>query len=256
LLVRVSFYEPAGGRGFFVPGTWTMNNFAAVTDAVGRRLIGFTAAFGAAVAAASVGLGYPLALFIRGLGPTVRRVAVAAVLLPKLASALVVMFGLQQLLSAAGPVSRGLVTLGVVPESVTLSRSVFAAALGEVYLVLPYAVLVLLIQLGRIDPAVEAAARGLGAGRWQAFRRVTLPLSVPGLVLAGQLGLMWGVGAFLGPMLLANPADGTLAVEVHRQAFDRQNWPRAAAGAVVLTLTAAALGAVFALVARRGGGGR
>ncbi|MBX9580703.1 MAG: ABC transporter permease subunit [Gemmataceae bacterium] len=256
LLVRVSLYEPAGGRGFFVPGTWTGDNFAAATDHAGLRLLGFTAAFGAAVAATAVALGYALALFIRSLGPTARRVAVAAVLLPKLASALVVMFGLRQLLSAAGPVSRGLVALGVVAEPVTLSRNVFAALAGEVYLVLPYAVLVLLIQLGRIDPAWEAAARGLGASRWQAFRRVTLPLSVPGLVLAGQLGLMCGVGAFLGPMLLANPADQTLAVEVHRQAFDRQNWPRAAAGAVVLTLTAAGLGALFALAARRSGGGR
>ena len=256
LLVRVSLYEPADGRGFFVPGTWTTANFAAVLDPAGLRLLAFTALFGAAVAAASVTLGYPLALFIRGLGPTVKRIAVGAVLLPKLASALVVMFGLQQLLSSAGPVSRGLVALGVVPEPVTLSRSVFAALVGEVYLVLPYAVLVLLIQFGRIDPAWEAAARGLGAGRWQAFRRVTLPLSVPGLVLAGQLGLMWGVGAFLGPMLLANPADQTLAVEVHRQAFDRQNWPRAAAGAVVLTLAAAGLGFVFAFAARRLGGGR
>ncbi|MBX9624987.1 MAG: ABC transporter permease [Gemmataceae bacterium] len=256
LLVRVSLYEPADGRGFFTPGTWTLDNFVAVADPAGLRLLGFTAAFGAAVAAASVGVGYPLALFVRSLGPTAKRIAVAAVILPKLASALVVMFGLQQLLSAAGPVSRALVALGVVPEPVTLSRSVFAALLGEVYLVLPYAVLVLLIQLGRIDPAWEAAARGLGAGRWQAFRRVTLPLTVPGLVLAGQLGLMWGVGAFLGPMLLANPADQTLAVDVHRQAFDRQNWPRAAAGAVVLTLSAAGLGAAFAVAARRLGGGR
>lgn len=255
LLVRVSLYEPADGRGFYAPGTWTTANFAAVTDPAGLRLLGFTARFGAAVALASVGLGYPLALFIRSLGPTSRRIAVGAVLLPKLASALVVMFGLQQLLSA-GPVSRGLVALGGVAGLVTLYRSAFVTLLGEVYLVFPYAVLVLLIQLGRVDPAWEAAARGLGAGRWQVFRRVTLPLSVPGLVLAGQLGLMWGVGAFLGPLLLANPADQTLAVEVHRQAFDRQNWPRAAAGAVLLTLTAAGLGALFAAAARGLGGGR
>src|SRR6185312_11921980 len=99
-----------------------------------------------------------------------RVLAFAAVLLPKLASVLVILFGLQQLLSAAGPLSWLLVTLGIVSEPVTLSRTLFAALLGEVYLILPYAVLILFVQLARIEPALEAAALGLGATRWQTFR--------------------------------------------------------------------------------------
>ncbi len=234
LLLRVSLYEPASGRGFFTPGTWTLENFATVLDRYGVRLLAFTTAFGIGVAAVSVSVGYPLAMFIRSLSETARRVAVAGVLLPKLASVLVVVFGLQQLLSAAGPVSQFLVVTGVVNEPVTLSRSLFAAVLAEAYLILPYAVLVLLIQLQRIDPTLEAAARGLGASRWAAFRRVTLPMSLPGMILAGQLGLVWGMGAFLGPMFLGGPEQVTLSVEVYRQAFEYNRWPRAAAGAVVL----------------------
>ena len=208
LLARMSLYAPAGGRGYYLPGTWTTANLAAVADAFGLRLLGFTVLFGCGVAVVSVAVGYPLALFIRALTRPARRVAVAVLLAPKLASALVVMFGLQQLLSAAGPVSRSLVAVGAVDEPATLSRTLGAALLGEVYLVLPYAALVILLQFGRIDPAVEAAARGLGAGRWQAFRRVTLPLSLPGVALAGQLALMWGVGAFFGPLFLGSPGRG------------------------------------------------
>ena len=248
LLARVSLYEPPAGRGYYAPGTWTTANYAAATDADGLTLLAFTAGFAGTVAAAAVAVGFPLALFIRSLGPTGRRAAVGVVLLPKLASALVVMFGLQQLLSAAGPVGRGLALAGY-PGGVT--KTLVAAVIGEVYLVLPYAVLILLIQLGRIDPALQAAARGLGAGRWQAFRRVTLPLAAPGLVLAGHVGLMWGAGAFLGPMLLANPADETLAVAVYRQASPpRNDWPGAAASAVLLTLTAGGLVAAFGVVSR------
>lgn len=234
LLARMSLYAPATGRGFYQPGTWTAANFAAATDGFGLRLIGFTVLFAAGVAVMAVAAGYPLALFLRSLTPTARRVGVAVLLAPKLASALVVMFGLQQLLSAAGPLSKLLVAVGLVGEPVTLSRTLGAALLGEVYLVLPYAALVILLQLHRIDPNIEAVARGLGASRWQAFRRVTLPLSLPGVVVAGQLAFMWGVGAFLGPLLLGGPERTTLAVEVERQAFQYGQWPRAAAGAVLL----------------------
>jgi ABC-type spermidine/putrescine transport system permease subunit I len=251
LLLRVSLYEPAMSRGFFTPGTWTLANFAAVLDRYGLRLLGFTTVFGIGVAAVSVSVAYPLAFLIRSLSEISRRVAVAGVLLPKLASVLVVVFGLQQLLSAAGPVSQFLVVTGVGSEPVTLSRTLFAAVLTEAYLILPYAVLVLLIQLQRIDPTLEAAARGLGAGRWGAFRRVTLPLSLPGVVLAGQLGLVWGMGAFLGPMFLGGPEQVTLSVEVYRQAFEYNRWPRAAAGAVVLLVAVGGCLGGYSVVTRR-----
>ena len=78
LLVRVSLYEPAAGRGFFTPGTWTLAGYRAVTDGHGLGLLGFTVLFGAAVAVVSVLLGYPLALFVRALSPRWRRVALAA----------------------------------------------------------------------------------------------------------------------------------------------------------------------------------
>ena len=251
LLVRVSLYEPATGRGFFTPETWTAGNFAAVLDGFGARVLAFTIGFGAGVAVVSVAVAYPLALFVRSLSPTSQRIAVAAILLPKLANVLVVVFGLQQLLSASGPVSRCLVAVGVVVEPVTLSRTLFAATLGEAYLILPYAVILMLIQLWRIDPSLELAARGLGASRWAVFRRVTLPLSLPGVVLAGELGLVWGMGAFLGPMLLGGPDQTTLSVEVHRQAFEYARWPRAAAGAVVLVVAVAVCLGAYSFLTRR-----
>src|SRR4051812_24870856 len=102
LLARVSLYEPGRGRGFFAPGTWTPGNYAAVTDGYGLGLLGYTLLFGAAVAALAVLVAYPFALLLRGLSRPWRRLALAAVLLPKLASALVILFGLQQLLGDAG----------------------------------------------------------------------------------------------------------------------------------------------------------
>jgi len=248
LLVRVSLYEPSHGRGFFAPGTWTMENYAAVTDADGLGRLGFTVAFGAGVAALTLIVSYPIALFIRSRTAAWQAVALGAVLLPKFANALVLLFGLQQLLGPAGPVAR---SASVVVEPPRLTRNLAGALIGETYLVAPYAVLVLVVHLARIDPALTAAARGLGASRIRAFRRVTWPLSVPGVLLAGYLALMWGLGSFLGPMLLGGPEQTTLSVEVHRQAFEYGRWPRAAAGAVLLVATVGLTLAAYATVTRR-----
>lgn len=223
LLLRVSLYEPAGGRGFYTAGTVTGENFASLFEPDGRALVRFTVLFAVAVAVTTLVVGYPLALFVRSLTPRRQSLALALILLPKTAGMLATLFGLQRM----------------------LPRGLFAAVVAEVYLILPYAVLVLVVQLRAIDPALTAAARGLGAGRWQAFHRITLPLSLPGVLLTAELGLMWGLAAFLGPLFLGGPAETTLSVEVHRQAFEYGRWPRAAADAVgLLVLTLAALLAV------------
>jgi ABC-type spermidine/putrescine transport system permease subunit I len=254
LLLRVSLYEPAGGHGFFVPGTWTGANFAAITDRYGWSLLGFTFLFGTGVALLTVLVAYPLALFIRSLTPAGQKIALAVVLLPKLASVLVIVFGLQQLLGSSGPVNWLLLGTGVIEEPAHLVRNLFGSLIGEAYLILPYAVLVVVVQLLGIDTNLEAAARGLGASRWQTFGRVTLPLSFPGLILAGQLGLVWGLGAFLGPLFLGGPGENTLSEEIYRQAFEYSRWPRAAAVAVLLmavVVLALAVSSFLAYFSRR-----
>lgn len=229
LLARVSLCEPPRGRGFYAEGTWTLANYADITDAYGLRMLAYTVAFGVAVASLALLLAYPLALFVHSLRGGWRWLALSAVLLPKFASALVILFGIRQMLG------RGLGT----------------AVLAESLLILPYAVLVLFVQLGRIDPSLAPAARGLGATQWQIFARVTLPLSLPGTALAGQLSLLWGMGAFLGPMLLGGPDETTLAVEVHQQALEYGRWPRAAALAVLLSAAVGACLLLTSLLTRR-----
>lgn len=249
-LFRVSLFEPPRGRGFYSPGSWTGENYAAVLDGHGRGLLGFTLLFGVGVSLGTLVIAYPTALFVRNLPGRAHGPALGLILLPKLAGPLVTLFGLQQLLSATGPVCRVISAITGTDSPPTLTRNLFGAVCGEAYLILPYAVLVLYLQLRRIDPLLETAARGLGASRGQVFRRVTLPLSVPGLVLTGQLGLMWGLAAFLGPQLLGGPDETTLSVEIHRQAFEYGRWPRAAAGAVLLLVTTGGCLAGYAALTR------
>jgi ABC-type spermidine/putrescine transport system permease subunit I len=257
LLVRVSLYEGGGrsgfgiGGGFYTPGTWTVQAYRTLlTETYFREVWAFTVALGVGVAGATLAVAYPLSLFIHRLPPWPKRLALTAVILPKLANVLVLVYGLELLLGNAGPVNGLLVGLGAVSEPVAFYHNVPGVLIGETYLILPYAVLVLVATLDGIDPTLVPAARGLGAGPVRAFWRVTLPLSASGIALAGLLGLVWALGAFIGPALLGGPQELTLAVEVQRQTFENVNWPRGAATAVLMLVTLAACLTLYRLPAK------
>jgi ABC-type spermidine/putrescine transport system permease subunit I len=258
LLLRVSLTESGGGSAVYRPGTWSAHAYAELLgERFGRGVVAFTVALGVGVAALSVLIGYPVALFIHSLPRRAKVLALGVVVLPKLANVFVVLYGVNLLLGNAGPVNRTLVALGAASEPLLLTHNLIGVLIAETYLILPYAILVLVPAVDRIDPALAAAARGLGAGPWTAFRRVTLPLSLPGVVVAGQLCLIWALGAFVGPVLLGGPEQATLSVLVQRYGLEYSDWPRAAATAVLSVLTVAVCVALYAAPARalRGKGG-
>jgi ABC-type spermidine/putrescine transport system permease subunit I len=235
LLVRVSLYEPAPGRGLYRPGSWSAAAYRELlADPTFREVAAFTVLAGLGITLLTLLIAYPLALFIHGLPLWWKRLAVALVLLPKLCNVLVLVYGLQLVLSSSGPVSALLEVTGLSDGPVMLYRNLTGMVVGEVYLLLPYAVLLLLLGLAQVSPALTDAARGLGAAPWRAFWRVTWPLSRPGLVAASQLTALWALSAVLGPLLLGGPQEMTLAVDVQRQALEHLRWPRAAAAAVTL----------------------
>jgi ABC-type spermidine/putrescine transport system permease subunit I len=213
LLARVSLYEPGRGRGFYTPASWTLENYGVlVGDAVLPGIVAFTVGGALAMTALTLALAYPLALWVQRLPAPQRPLALGLIVLPKLCNVLAVLFGLRLL----------------------LPRGLTGVLMAEVYLLVPYAVVMIVAGLGRIDPALQEAARGLGATPWQVWWRVTGPLSLPGVWAATQLTLVWAMAALLGPLLFGDPEHATLAIEIQRQATEYHRWPRAGALAVVL----------------------
>ncbi len=259
LLVRVSFLEsPPAGNGFYRPGTWSLSAYRELLgEQFGRRIIGFTIGLGVTVAALSVLIGYPVAFSIHSLSPRGRVIALGIVILPKLSNVFLVLYGLNLLLGNSGPINRLLLALGLIQEPLLLVHNVLGVVIAETYLILPYAILVLVPSFDRIDPTLTSAARGLGASSLAAFRRVTLPLTLPGVAVAGELCLIWALGAFVSPVLLGGPDQTTLSVWVQRQGTEYSDWPRAAATAVLSIATIAGCLALYEWPARRirrGGG--
>ena len=124
------------------------------------------------------------------------------VLLPLWISVLVRAFAWVTLLRSNGLINTALQQLGLINEPLALLRNELGVMIGMVHYMIPFAVLPLYANMRGIDLRLVAAARGLGASSWQAFGRVFLPLSKPGIVGAGVLVFIFSLGFYVTPAIL------------------------------------------------------
>lgn len=243
-LVRLSLNEGGGGQSgfgiggsFYRPGTWTLDVYRQMLhDAFFWELVQFSVWLALVVTLLCVVLAFPVAHFLWRLPRRWKLWGAAAVVIPKLSSLLVTVYGLKIILSDYGPVNQALLYLQVVDKPLALQHSATGVVISETLLILPYTILIIWVGLERVDRTVIEAARGLGAGAWSAFRRITLPLALPSIAGATLVSLIWALGAFISPYLLGSPQEITLAVDVQRQMFENLHWPRGAAEGVALLL--------------------
>jgi putative spermidine/putrescine transport system permease protein len=215
------------------------------TSASVQRSLLTTLRIAAITTAAALLLGYGVAYAMRAAHTRTQRLMLVLVLLPFWISILVRSFAWIALLGTQGPVNSALVAWGLVDEPVSLVRNETGVLIGMIHVMVPYAVLTLYANMRGIDVGLVAAARSLGASRFQAFRLVFLPLTAPGLIGAGMLVFILSLGFYITPALLGGGKVLMIAEYVAVQINDTLRWGLGTM--LAATLMIAVLGTLWAL---------
>ena len=198
------------------------------------QVIGRTFRTAGFVTLACLLLGYPLAYLLATLRPRVARLLLIVVVLPFFTSIIVRTYAWMVLLGRNGLVNQYLAWLGLAQAPLPLLYNQGGVIVGMTYVLLPYMVLTLYSVMRGIEGAYVRAAHSLGASRWQAFRRVFLPLSLPGIAGGTLLVFILSLGFFITPALMGGPSDMMIAMLIEREVEFTLNWSFASALAVIL----------------------
>ena len=188
----------------------------------------------AVVTAVCLALGYPLAYVLATRRPRTAQLLMIIVVLPFFTSIIVRTYAWMVLLGRNGLVNQYLIALGLTDKPLPLLYNQAGVVIGMTYVLLPYMVLTVYSVMRGIDPGLVRAAHSLGASRLQAFRRVFLPLSVPGIAGGTLLVFILSLGFFITPALMGGPGDVMIAMLIEREVEITLNWSFASALAVVL----------------------
>ena len=155
--------------------------------------------------------GYIVAYFLVNVRPRTRIILLSLVLIPYWVSIIIRSYGLIVALGRKGIVNDTLIDVGLIDEPLRIMFTTNALYLGLVQILLPYVVLTVYASLEAIDKNLFTAARSLGAGGWGVFRRVTLPLGLPGVYAGGIIVFIITLGAYVTPALIGGPGDIMIA---------------------------------------------
>jgi putrescine transport system permease protein len=181
-------------------------------------------------------IGYPMAYAMARSSPSTRNILLLLAVLPFFTSFLLRVYAWIGLLKNNGLVNNALMAIGVIDEPIQMLQTDFAVYIGMVYSYLPFMVLPLYSTLEKMDLTLLEAAADLGSRPWEAFLKVTLPLSVPGIIAGCLLVFIPAVGEFVIPSLLGDPGMLMIGKVLWTEFFNNRDWPVASAVAIALLL--------------------
>jgi len=233
-------------------GGLTLANFQSLlTDPFFFQTLGLSLRLSFEVTAITLVLGFPLAYLYRNVGSAARLAILFVTLLPLLTSAVVRSFGWIVLLGKQGLINQGLMAAGLTDGPIRLLFTVEGVRMALAQVQLPFMLLPLINVLEQIDPSLEPAAVSLGASRFQAVLRVTVPLAMPGVVAGAILNFALTISAFITPAMVGGGSFIVMPTLVYQSAIVTLQWSRAATTALILLVVAMTVVWAGTAVARR-----
>jgi len=181
-------------------------------------------------------IGYPIAYSIARSDPSRRNILMLMIVLPFWTSFLLRVYAWIGILKNNGLINNALMALGIIDQPIQMLQTDFAVYIGIVYSYLPFMILPLYANLEKMDLTLLEAAEDLGCRPWEAFLKITLPLSVPGMIAGCLLVFIPAVGEFVIPALLGDPGMLMIGKVLWTEFFNNRDWPVASAVAIALLL--------------------
>lgn len=214
---------------------FTLNQYEAVlSEPLYRNTLLNSVVMAAATTVVCVVIGVPLAwAMARNFSPRMRILLIVGLILPGWVSVLIRTYSMNLVIGESGLLNWLLLASGMIETPLRILFTKGAVVLGLVYIYLPYTLIPIFAAIERLDPAVLEAAENLGAGPVRRFRRIVLPLIMPGIVAGSIITFIPALGEYLVPNLLGG-LQGIMYGNLIVTAFQSYDWPLGSALSVVL----------------------
>lgn len=179
-------------------------------------------------------MGYPPAYFIAMTSFRHKWLLLLLLIVPFWISFTIRTFSWIHILGEQGIINASLMGLGIISEPIPMLYTEGAVIMGMIHFLLPYMVLNVYVSLDGIDRNLISAARSLGCTNWQAFKEVTLPLSLPGLGAGLLLSFVLAAGSYVTPQILGGRSDSLFGNLIFDTIMKELNWPMGTTLSVVL----------------------
>ena len=250
IMVLMSFWSQVG---FDFDTTLTLANYAEAAESpVYKALLLRSLAISASCTVLTVLLAYPMAYYVAFHVHHHKLIWIILMTLPFWTSYLLRVFTWKIILGFNGVINSGLKGLGLIEQPLEfLLYSPTAVVITLAHAWAAFAILPIYVSLEKIDRSLLEAATDLGDGPVARFLRITLPLSLPGIIAATLLIFIPTVGDYVTPALVGGP-DGIMLANMIQAMFGKvNNWPMGAALAVSMMVIVATISVVYIWVTRK-----
>jgi spermidine/putrescine transport system permease protein len=232
LVTALSFLS----RGTYGQVVFKLNltNYTRLFDELYGKVMLFSLGVGVGTTLICLLVGYPLAYFLARAPTRQRSLLLFLILLPFWTNFIIRIFAWMIILRSGGLLDTFLQWLHITNGPLNLLYTPTAVLIGMVYEFLPFMVLPLYTSLEKIENSLLEAAADLGAPPWKAFLRVTLPLSVPGMIAGTILTFIPAMGMFVVPDILGGAKTMLIGNVIRNQFLTARDWPFGAAASMIL----------------------
>lgn len=234
-LLRSSFYP--GSSPFVQSGVSVEQYVRLISDTFYLNVLVDTIVIALIVALVSLIIGFPVGYSLARLPPHQRRWRMILVVLPLTLSLVVVVFGWLVILGRQGLVNSVLLGLGLVdsPQRFLFNRT--AVLIVLIHQFLPFMILSIMSVVTQIAPELERASANLRANRLKTFRRIIIPLAMPGILTGFSLVFVLAVSAFITPRIIGGARIQMYGNLIYEQILVTLNWPFGSAMSFILIAT-------------------